>query len=419
MVATIGWKPERGGRRGAREAERPGTHKRAIIHGMGEDHFQVEGRSEVLWQCMGQSKRPLGLLLGAGCPASIQVEGRSGDAQPLIPPIAGLTDLISERLSASALRDQFRGLIVQLNEDQSRAPNVEDMLSRLRTLATVVGTHDVRGLTGSTIEALELAITRAIVDAVSVDLPTAPTPYDEVAVWIRDTSRSYPVHVFTTNYDLLLETALERKGTPFFDGFVGSREPFLDVEAIEHDLLPARWARVWKLHGSSNWTQLSSGRVVRTQAKDEMRRILIHPSHLKYDESRRMPYLLMLDRLRQFFREPAATLVTIGFSFGDAHINELIVEGLRGNPGAVVFALQYGQMAACAEARNLALENPNLSCLASDAAVIAREERPWTGGSTDAEVRCDLGDFTVFGKKLSALVGERSSGSGAVAGNEA
>lgn len=376
---------------------------------MAADGFHIESRAEVLWQCMGQSKRPLGLLLGAGCPASIQVDGSNGDARPLIPTIDGLTNLISESLGASKMGDQFRSLVAQLTEDHSRPPNLEAMLSRLRTLATVAGTHEVRGLTVSAIDDLEAAITDAIVEAVSVDLPSGPTPYDDVAVWMRGASRSYPVSVFTTNYDLLLETALERRDAPFFDGFVGSREPFIDVAAIEQDPLPDRWARVWKLHGSSNWSLLPSGKVIRTVAKDRAGRRLIHPSHLKYDESRRMPYLIMQDRLRQFLREPAATLVTIGFSFDDAHINELIVQGIQGNPGAAVFALQYEELATYDNARRLALENPNLSCLARDAAVIARAELPWAAPSTGAAANCDLGDFKAFGKQLRALVGDGGS----------
>lgn len=384
----------------------PARSPRAIIADMVADGFQVENRTEILWQCMGQSKRPLGLLLGAGCPASIEVDGSNGEARPLIPTIEGLTKLISDSLSSSKVGVQFRGLVEQLTEDQSIAPNLEAMLSRLRTLATVAGTHEVRGLTALAIDELEAAITDAIVDAVSVDLPSGPTPYDDVALWMRGTSRSYPVSAFTTNYDLLLETALERRDAPFFDGFVGSREPFLDIAAIEQDSLPDRWARVWKLHGSSNWSLLPSGKVIRTAAKNREGRRLIHPSHLKYDESRRMPYLIMQDRLRQFLKEPGATLVTIGFSFDDAHINELIVQGIQGNPGATVFALQFGNLSIYENARSLALDNPNLSCLARDAAVIARAELPWAALSEDDIANCDLGDFKVFGEKLRALVGD-------------
>jgi len=102
----------------------------------------------------GQSKRPLGLLLGAGCPASIQVDGRTETRAPHTT-IDGLTTLISESIDSSKLRDQFRGLVAQLTEDQLGPPNLEAMLSRLRTLATVAGTHEIRGLTVSAIDALK------------------------------------------------------------------------------------------------------------------------------------------------------------------------------------------------------------------------------------------------------------------------
>ncbi len=36
-----------------------------------------------------------------------------------------------------------------------------------------------------------------------------------------------PIELFTTNYDLLLEEALEDEEIPYFDGFVGSKKSFL------------------------------------------------------------------------------------------------------------------------------------------------------------------------------------------------
>lgn len=375
------------------------------MFGMDSVGFEVERSVENLWQCMAQSKRPLGLLLGAGCPASIKVDGDDGAREPLIPTIDGLTRRIEKAMASSDMADDFSKLVAQLSEDGPQPPNLEQMLSRLRTLAVVAGSHEVRGLTGDVIGELETAITNAIVDAVTVDLPPGPTPYDDVAVWIRAASRSYPVSVFTTNYDILLETALERREVPFFDGFVGVHEPFIDITAIEQDSLPDRWARVWKLHGSANWALLPSGKVVRKVAEDAAGMRLIHPSHLKYDESRRMPYLVMQDRLRQFLKEPSATLATIGYSFEDEHINELIVQGIQGNPGAMVFALQYDDVERCAKAAGLALDNPNLSCMARDAAVLARTQRSWVDPSTGDPSTCSLGDFVSFGQRLRRLTG--------------
>jgi hypothetical protein len=100
--------------------------------------------------------------------------------------------------------------------------------------------------------------------------------------------------------------------------------------------------------------------------------LLIHPSHRKYDESRRMPYFVMIDRLRAFLRanQKPVALFVIGYSFGDDHLNEAIVEGLAANPSAACFALQYGVLGDYPSAKKLALENANLSVLARDAAIV-------------------------------------------------
>ena len=71
------------------------------------------------------------------------------------------------------------------------------------------------------------------------------------------TNRNYVKEIFTTNYDLLLEKAMEHNHVPYFDGFVGSYEPFFWSESIEktvsHNDLTFNWIRLWKIHGSLNW----------------------------------------------------------------------------------------------------------------------------------------------------------------------
>src|SRR5690606_25378948 len=119
-----------------------------------------------------------------------------------------------------------------------------------------------------------------------------------LALWIKNASRAHAVEIFTLNYDLLVEQALERNGVPYFDGFFGVHEAFFDGFAIENEanLLPTRWARLWKLHGSINWwAKESEGAiaVIRSETKRGYNS-LIHPSHLKYDQARQMPYLAML-----------------------------------------------------------------------------------------------------------------------------
>ena len=69
---------------------------------------------------------------------------------------------------------------------------------------------------------------------------------------------------------------------------------------------------------------------------------LIYPSHLKYEESRKMPYLALIDQLNRFIRRKSSFLVMCGYSFNDGHLNDTIVNALKANPTGMVLGLQYG-----------------------------------------------------------------------------
>ena len=358
---------------------------------------------ESLSQCLSQSKRPLGLLLGAGCPSSIQVENGEGDLQPLIPDIAGLTAIVNRSLASS--QSNYGALLSRLSEDLDREPNVEEVLSHVRGLAQIVGKHQVHDLDKNAIDHLEKTITDQITQTVTVDLPTSHTPYDDLANWAHAVVRDLPIRIFTTNYDLLLEAAFERNNAPFFDGFVGAKEPFLDTASIEADDLPPRWTRIIKLHGSSNWVVRSDGRVVRMTANAGEERRLIHPSHLKYTESRRMPYLAMLDQLRDFIKLPSATLVTVGYSYRDDHINDLLGQGLRGNASAKIFGLQFDNIGAYESASSLAKQHLGLSIVARDGGIDAGNEYLHESNENGGKEYSDAGDFLKFGENLRRSVG--------------
>jgi hypothetical protein len=268
-----------------------------------------------------------------------------------------------------------------------------------------------------------------IVKSVDKSLPTRNTAYAKLACWVGSVTRDACLELFTTNYDLLMEQALEDNRVPFFDGFIGSRDPFFDAHAMEDDVLPGRWARVWKLHGSINWRQDTvTSAVSRREPKDSSERRLIHPSNLKYDESRRMPYVAMIDRLRTFMRQPSPVLLTVGYSFSDAHINAVILEALQRNPSATAFALAFGALDGH-EAVPLAEQRLNLSLLAKDGAVIGGRRGTWRTRSDSGltspaldwrpEIGTDpaspllpefrLGDFGRLADFLSELVGPDAS----------
>jgi SIR2-like domain len=347
-----------------------------------------------LRQTLAADKLAVGFFLGAGCPCAVRVAAeKDGTDKPLIPDVRGLTSNVAEQMVKSKDHSEaFKKLVGVLTLDGDTSPTIETMLNRIRTLREVAGNADVRGLSFGELDALDKVICLAIKQTVTCSLPGDSTPYHALARFIG--TQRYPLtELFTTNYDVLMEQSLEACRVPFFDGFVGSSRPFFDQRAIEEDKIPVRWARLWKLHGSINWRfNKTSKSVFRSTEDSDGDELLIHPSHRKYDESRRMPYFVMIDRLRSFLRtnQKPVALFIIGYSFGDEHLNEAIVESLNANPSAVCFALQYGNLADYPNARKLARENANLSVLARDAAVIRRQEAKWIAHpATDmAAIKC-------------------------------
>lgn len=391
-----------------------------------EDPYKQIG---YLQQCLSSDKKPLGIFLGAGCPMAIRPGGEG--TPPLIPDIAGITIVVHERLSQckdcgpllKIVEDHFQ-------KDDRTDANVEDMLSHIRALRTVAGNDKVRGLSAGNLDTLDETICQIIHDLADKSLPDSETPYHRVASWVDGIGRNRPIEIFTTNYDLLMEQALEDCRVPYFDGFAGARKPFFDIRAMEaEDTLPPRWTRLWKLHGSINWYQVAGKGVFRGATKEAGSKRVIHPSHLKYEESRRMPYLAMIDRLRAFLKQPTATLVISGYSFRDQHLNEVVVQGLQNTQTAIAFALLFDEIEKYPHAVKLARERSNLTLLARDGAVISSREVKWPEKepgalssdprkwvkwtATDpANDKCkrmaefQLGDFAIFGQFLHELIGD-------------
>jgi SIR2-like domain len=349
---------------------------------------------------------------------------------PLIPDIAGITKIVRDKLAAKEHYGLILGTVdAHFQEDGRDSVTVEDMLTHVRALRAVAGKAKVRGLSAEELDKLDETICALIHEVADKLLPNLETPYHRIASWVDAVPRDNPVEIFTTNYDLLMEQAFEDSRVPYFDGFAGVRKPFFDLRAMEEDMLPPRWARLWKLHGSINWYQVEGKGVFRgTTAEDGSSKRVIHPSHLKYQESRRMPYLAMIDRLRAFLKQPTATLILCGYSFRDEHINEVIVQGLQSTQTAIAFALLYGKIAESPQAVTLARKRSNLSILAQDGAVISGRESKWPEGDAESvqpdnsmwvqwtpvdlgkengnlTAEFTLGDFAVFGQFLQELVG--------------
>lgn len=364
-------------------------------------------------QLASNGKKKIGILLGAGAPVSINVGPSIENWISLIPNLDGLTKTVKSALSREDL-EAYDSL-----EKSVENPNLEKILSKIRALAEVIGESKVHGYDSTQFISLSENICNLIRDAVSKDLPEGQTPYSELVSWINGVNRKYGVEVFTTNYDLLLEQALERSKTPYFDGFSGARDAFFDPSSISRNDLPSRWVRLWKLHGSIGWEMNDKSEIVRIPRSQKAS--MVYPSHIKYDQTQAAPFSSLFERLKNFLLEPDTLLISTGFSFADAHISSRLIESLQANPSAALLAFQYRNLSDEIYIRDLALKCPGVSAYCRDGAIINGVEAKWKTGILPSKgwdnIRGEyfskneflLGDFTLLARFLAKAGGDYSS----------
>lgn len=158
-------------------------------------------------------------------------------------------------------------------------------------------------------------------------------------------SRSLPrPTVATTNYDLFNEIAMDRIGVPYINGFLGSVEKRFSPASFRYtiaqrlDLTSQRWTSLdnlvyfLKLHGSLNWHAVDAGlfpveeRPISESGDGEA--MLIYPTPAKQNASFAAPYSDIFREFQTKVVQEQSVLVTIGYGFGDEHVNNIIYQAL-------------------------------------------------------------------------------------------
>jgi hypothetical protein len=154
---------------------------------------------------------------------------------------------------------------------------------------------------------------------------------------------------FTTNYDRLIEYGCDLAGLQVIDRFVGSVEPVFRASRLDVDLHYSppgirgepRYldgvVRLCKVHGSLDWryergrlrrVPLAFGAADHDLASDALERLMIYPNAAKDVETLEFPYAELFRDWSAAICRPNGVLVTIGYGFGDDHINRIIKDML-------------------------------------------------------------------------------------------
>jgi hypothetical protein len=334
--------------------------------------------------------KPIAFFFGAGTSCSVIVPAAgAGDTQPLMPAVPGLTAACKK--DGGDLGDKYVNAWASIEAHCTGAkqePHVENILSRLRMMLNAIGKDDtLAGLKTDELKKLEECVRKTIARLVTPDLKGLPAdyPHRKFARWLAKTSRKACVEIFTVNYDVLIEHALESERVPVFDGFVGSYQPFFHPDSLRRaEAAPGlNWTRMWKMHGSVTWRRIEQdgrARVVRGDPDPAGEMIL--PSFQKYDESRQQPYASFTDRLTRFLEQDDALLIVAGFSFGDEHINNLIFGALENRPRTHVYALQFEELADDSILIKRAYQRSNLIVVGPLTGVIGGRRAKWAPSET-------------------------------------
>lgn len=177
------------------------------------------------------------------------------------------------------------------------------------------------------------------------------------------------VWIFTTNYDLLFETAASKVGVSIENGFRGTTERFFQpaqFKSISGVVSGGRFTpntnltvKLIKLHGSISWTEESSIFYERHPSAIPVsaRRVMVLPRRKKVMDTMTPPYDTLFSQASKVLGSECKYLVSCGYSYADEHINQQLLLPVMQSNKCRLFALSQDETPGFSEFKML----PNFS----------------------------------------------------------
>lgn len=268
----------------------------------------------------------LSFLVGAGCSSNI-VDGKETG----IPGMAALyRDFFENNPNFEAAEEKLNGKFDQ---------NLEKMLEVLGAMHVV---NQIREIDPD-IEPKIKTVRDFIRKQIELGIPSEEVKaiYKGFYTKITQRSRKAPISIFTTNYDLFNEIALDELGFPYNNGFSGTYKRKFNPVSYNYmyvenmNLARDVWERVSsffnlvKIHGSISWVRKADEIWEQHYAdiKDD-ETVMIYPTPLKDRTTLMEPYSDLFRTMENRIVQKNSVLVVLGYSFSDDHINRIILNGL-------------------------------------------------------------------------------------------
>lgn len=153
--------------------------------------------------------------------------------------------------------------------------------------------------------------------------------------------RKNPINIFTTNYDLYNEQALDSLSFPYNNGFIGTYKRSFNPASYKYafvedmNLSKNVWERVpnfynlYKIHGSISWVK-NANKIYEIDYEhiNDDDTVMIYPTPLKDRTTLMTPYSDLFRAMETALLRKNSVLITLGYSFADDHINRLILNSL-------------------------------------------------------------------------------------------
>ncbi len=230
------------------------------------------------------------------------------------------------------------------NQLETHKDNVEGLLSALEEIRNFITNEEIL----KNLEKLVCKIKSKIINRIDSSNKQEPLEnYKKFLSSIRALNEiknfDNVVNIFTTNYDMLCEECMDELNIHYYNGFVGNYKKTFNANYYKYkyveniDLNKSKYYQkkdhfnLYKIHGSFSWRKSETGDLYELQDyKSGIENCeIIQPSSNKFINVALLPYYSTL--LREFsnnIKQEKSVLLTIGYGYGDLHINSLIREAL-------------------------------------------------------------------------------------------